>query len=199
MYVALSKNFDDIFLKWKKQYRDQIRALNDLTKIKGNYKNLLKIIIVNLIFLLHSYEQIKRKKSYFKGKFFRKRLNAFSFKWIEKIFLELKQGIYVFKIRKKKSIFKLDFKQNKELITINFLDKIVQKVIRIVLNKIYKNILKKFHNGSHRFCLGKSCHKALKEIKYTWMAISWFLEFNIKKVFDKINRNRLCSIFKKNI
>jgi retron-type reverse transcriptase len=117
---------------------------------------------------LHSYKQIKNKEGFFIEKgFLEKKLNVLNFKQIEKIAIKIRQGIYVFGFGEKKSILKLSSKQNRKLISINFWDKIVQKAIQIVLNKIYENLLKKFHISSHGFRPGKSCHTALKEIKFT--------------------------------
>jgi len=38
-----------------------------------------------------------------------------------------------------------------------------------------------------------SCHHALKEIKYTWKGITWIINVDIKKCFDRINHDLLLS------
>lgn len=134
-----------IITKWKKQYGDPILALNNLIKIDGKFRNLIRTIIANPTFLLHSYEKIKNKINFItKKNSLEKTLNLFNFKWIEKTATELKQGKYIFGLKKKNIIFrwKLKLKQKKGLAIINFMDKIVQKAIEIVLSEIYENLLK---------------------------------------------------------
>lgn len=73
-------------------------------------------------------------------------------------------------------------------------DQVVQEAIRMVLERIYES---QFCDCSHGFRPTRGCHTALKEIKHTWIGISWLLEFKIK--FDRININRLIYILKDKI
>lgn len=60
-------------------------------------------------------------------------------------------------------------------------DKLVQEVVRIILERIYEPI---FSDNSHGFRKGKSCHTALEQIQKTWTGVKWFIEFDIKGFFD---------------
>lgn len=75
-------------------------------------------------------------------------------------------------------------------------DKLVQEVIRIVLEQIYEPI---FSENSHGFRPEKSCHTALQQVAQTWTGIKWIIEFDIKKFFDTINHCKMVSCLEKKI
>lgn len=56
-----------------------------------------------------------------------------------------------------------------------------------------------FHSSSHGFRKGKSTHSALKTIKEWAKNVVWLLDYDIKKAFDNVHRNRLRNIFLKHI
>ena len=60
-------------------------------------------------------------------------------------------------------------------------DKLVQEVMRTVLEAYYEPI---FRNNSHGFRPKRSCHTALTEIKRTWAGAIWLVEIDIKGCFD---------------
>jgi retron-type reverse transcriptase len=60
-------------------------------------------------------------------------------------------------------------------------DKLVQEVIRIILEAYYEG---KFWKYSHGFRPNKGCHTALREIQKTWKGTSWFIEGDIERYFD---------------
>lgn len=65
-----------------------------------------------------------------------------------------------------------------------FTDKLVQEVLRMILEAIYEPI---FLNCSHGFRVGRSCHTALKDIRNGFTGIRWFVEGDIKGCFDNID------------
>ena len=67
-------------------------------------------------------------------------------------------------------------------------DKLVQEVVRILLEQIYEPI---FSENSHGFRPGKSCHSALRQVKNVWNGTKWIIEFDIKGFFDNINHNKM--------
>lgn len=75
-------------------------------------------------------------------------------------------------------------------------DKLVQEVVRILLEQIYEPV---FSNSSHGFRPGRSCHTALSEIKHSWTGIKWIIEFDIRSFFDSINHDKLVSILEKKV
>ena len=75
-------------------------------------------------------------------------------------------------------------------------DKLVQEVVRILLEQIYEPI---FSENSHGFRPGKSCHSALRQVKNVWNGTKWIIEFDIKGFFDNINHNKMIEFLEKKI
>lgn len=65
-----------------------------------------------------------------------------------------------------------------------FTDKLVQEVMRMILEAVYEPI---FSNYSHGFRPGRSCHTALAQLKHEFVGASWFVEGDIKGCFDNID------------
>jgi len=74
-------------------------------------------------------------------------------------------------------------------------DKHVQEVWRMILESIYEPV---FKDSSHGFRMQRSCHTALKDIKY-WSGTKWFIEFDIEGYFDNIDHNILMGLLEKKI
>lgn len=68
------------------------------------------------------------------------------------------------------------------------IDKVVQGAILAKLEPILENIFSARSFGSRP---GKSCHSALKEIKYGWKGVTWIINVDITKCFDKLQHDRL--------
>jgi group II intron reverse transcriptase/maturase len=78
----------------------------------------------------------------------------------------------------------------------SFDDKLVQEVIRMMLESIFE---KQFENTSHGFRPQRSCHTALIQIQKRFTATKWFIEGDIKGFFDNINHDALTEILKERI
>lgn len=77
-----------------------------------------------------------------------------------------------------------------------FTDKLVQEVLRMILEAVYEPV---FSTQSHGFRPGRSCHTALKDIKHGFPGVRWFIEGDIKGCFDNIDHNVLISIIERKI
>lgn len=77
-----------------------------------------------------------------------------------------------------------------------FEDKLVQEVVRRVLDSIYEP---QFSDHSHGFRPNRSCHTALKEIRNTFTGTRWFIEGDIKGFFDNIDHHVLVGLLRKRI
>jgi RNA-directed DNA polymerase len=75
-------------------------------------------------------------------------------------------------------------------------DKLVQEVIRILLERIYEPI---FSENSHGFRPGRSCHTALQQVRNVWKGVAWIIEFDIKGFFDNINHAKLVELLEKKL
>ena len=78
----------------------------------------------------------------------------------------------------------------------SFEDKLVQEVVRMLLEAIYEG---SFERTSHGFRPFKSCHTALKDIQINFKGAKWFIEGDIKGFFDNIDHNILIGILKERI
>ena len=67
-------------------------------------------------------------------------------------------------------------------------DKLVQEVVRMILEAIYEG---QFEYTSHGFRPNRSCHTALAQIQKTFCGAKWFVEGDIKGFFDNINHTKL--------
>lgn len=70
-------------------------------------------------------------------------------------------------------------------------DKLVQEVIRMILEAIYEG---QFEYTSHGFRPHRSCHTALAQVQKTFGGSKWFVEGDIKGFFDNINHDVLINI-----
>ena len=75
----------------------------------------------------------------------------------------------------------------------SFEDKLVQEVVRMVLEAIYEG---HFEWTSHGFRPNRSCHTALKSLQNNFNGAKWFIEGDIKGFFDNIDHNVLIEIMK---
>lgn len=79
-------------------------------------------------------------------------------------------------------------------------DKIVQEVVRMILEAIYDSPHGPyFSDNSHGFRRSRSCHTALREIQKRWSGVAWFIEGDIKSCFDDIDHEVLTKILRKKI
>ena len=77
-----------------------------------------------------------------------------------------------------------------------FTDKLVQEVLRMILQAVYEPV---FLDCSHGFRPNRSCHTALKSITKGFNGIRWFVEGDIKGCFDNINHVKLVEIINRKI
>lgn len=78
----------------------------------------------------------------------------------------------------------------------SFDDKLIQEVVRLILESIYEPI---FSNQSHGFRMGRSCHTALKYVQKYFTGTKWFVEGDIKGCFDNVDHHVLMHILRKRI
>jgi retron-type reverse transcriptase len=75
-------------------------------------------------------------------------------------------------------------------------DKLVQEVVRLILERIYEPL---FKDSSHGFRPKRSCHTALAPMTRTWTGTKWFIDIDIRGYFDNINRDILMKVLEKRI
>ena len=73
----------------------------------------------------------------------------------------------------------------------NVIDRIVQQAVHQVLSPHYEPT---FHDGSHGFRPGRSCHTAIKRAKeFLEEGHDWVVDIDLAKFFDEVNHARLMS------
>ena len=78
----------------------------------------------------------------------------------------------------------------------SFEDKLLQEVVRMILESIYEP---NFSDRSHGFRPERSCHTALTQVKERFTGAKWFIEGDIKGFFDNIDHHTLIVILKRKI
>ena len=78
----------------------------------------------------------------------------------------------------------------------SFEDKLVQEVVRMILEAIYEGY---FEYSSHGFRPKRSCHTALAHIQKSFSGTKWFIEGDIKGFFDNINHEVLINTLRERI
>ena len=72
-------------------------------------------------------------------------------------------------------------------------DKLVQEVIRLILEAYYEP---QFSDRSHGFRPGRGCHTALTEIDQEWTGTKWFIEGDIAQCFDRLDHQVLLDVLR---
>jgi group II intron reverse transcriptase/maturase len=75
-------------------------------------------------------------------------------------------------------------------------DRLVQEVVRTILEAIYEPM---FSKHSHGFRPGHSCHTALEEIRNTWTGMKWLIEVDVRGFFDNIDHDILLQLLERRI
>ena len=126
-------------------------------------------------------------------------LDGFSLAMIDELIEEMKTERYRCKPVRTAYIPKANGKMRKLGIPCTR-DKIVQEVVRLILEAIYDSPHGSyFSENSHGFRRSKSCHSALKDIQTRWSGVTWFLEGDIKSCFDDIDHEILLDVLRKKI
>lgn len=122
-------------------------------------------------------------------------VDGMSIERIEEILTQLHNGTYQWKPVRRVEIPKANGK-TRPLGIPSWSDKLLQEVIRMVLEAYYEN---KFSKYSHGFRPYRSCHTALKQIHHSWKGTKWFIEGDIKGCFDNIDHRILLQILARDI
>lgn len=123
--------------------------------------------------------------------------DGFSEEKINKIIKSLSDETYQPKPVKREYIQKKHNSKKKRPLGIPvFTDKLVQEVLRIILEAVYEPT---FSNYSHGFRPERSCHTVLKSLKKEFTGTTWFIEGDIKGCFDNIDHHVLVDIISRKI
>ncbi|WP_221770542.1 group II intron reverse transcriptase/maturase [Listeria booriae] len=161
-----------------------------------NYRfNRLYRNLFNVDFYMRAYQKIYAKPGNMTEGIDGGTIDGFKKQWILDIVTLMKEEKYYPQPAKRKYIPKKNGKL-RPLGIPTFKDKLVQEVLRQILESVYEPI---FDDNSHGFRPQRSCHTALWQVKKTCGGTNWVIEGDIKGCFDNINHERLLSILGKKI
>ena len=73
----------------------------------------------------------------------------------------------------------------------NVIDRVVQESVRMVLEPLYEPT---FHEGSHGFRPGRSCHTAIAAAReHLEAGYAWVVDIDLEKFFDRVSHQRLAA------
>ena len=114
---------------------------------------------------------------------------------IEEIITSLKRGTFRWTPVRRTYILKKNGKK-RPLGLPSFTDKLVQEVIRSLLEAYYEP---QFSEASHGFRPQRGCHTALSLVQHTWTGCKWFIEGDIQACFDRLDHSVMLSILAQKI
>ncbi|HZS76883.1 MAG TPA: reverse transcriptase domain-containing protein [Ktedonobacteraceae bacterium] len=178
------------------QRLEVIRKLN--AKSEWVNTDLYRLLFKPELYIL-AYERIKSKPGNMTPGTDQEPIDGFGMDEISKLIEEMRTEKYQPRPTRRVFIPKSNGKMRKIGIP-GFRDKLVQDVVRLILEAIYDSPHGPyFKESSHGFRRSKSCHSALKDIQGKWSGTIWFLEGDIATCFDDINHEILVNIMRKKI
>ncbi|RSK28016.1 group II intron reverse transcriptase/maturase [Bacillus sp. HMF5848] len=166
------------------------KAQNETYVFERLYRNLY-----NTEFYLEAYAKLYPNKGSNTKGVNNDTIDGMSLERIERLIEKLKEQTYQPNPARRTYIPKKNGK-TRPLGIPTFEDKLVQEVVRRILESIYEP---QFSNHSHGFRPNRSCHTALKEIRNTFTGTRWFIEGDIKGFFDNIDHHVLVELLRKRI
>lgn len=121
--------------------------------------------------------------------------DGFGERYVKALIEDLRNGTYCAKPVRRVLIPKSNGKM-RPLGIPSFRDKLLQEVIRQILEAIYEPT---FDRHSFGFRPNRSCHTALKQIKTDFTGVAWFIEGDIKGCSDHIDHAKLIQILERKI
>ena len=168
--------------------RSPERVLNSLSEHSKDasykFERLYRILFNEEMFYV-AYQRIYAKEGNMTKGSDGQTIDNMSLKRIEKLIDTLKDETYQPQPSKRVYIPKKNGKK-RPLGVPTFNDKLIQEVVRMVLEAIYEG---NFEYTSHGFRPNRSCHTALTHIQKEFNGAKWFVEGDIKGFFDNLNHD----------
>ena len=162
--------------------------------IKGLPLERVQRLLYNPDLYLTAYGKLYRNKGAMTEGTTEETVEGMSQEKIEQTIKALRDGTFQWKPVRRVYIPKKDGKK-RPLGLPDWPSKLVQEVIRLILNAYYEP---QFSEHSHGFRPERGCHTALRDIK-KWDGTTWFIEGDISKCFDRLDHQALLSILQENI
>ena len=166
------------------------KACNSNYQYQRLYRNLY-----NPEFYLTAYQKIQAKQGSMTAGTDGKTVDGMGMKRINALIAKLRDFRYQPSPARRTYIPKANGKK-RPLGIPSFDDKLVQEVVRMILESIYEPT---FLNASHGFRPKRSCHTALQYVQKNFTGVKWFVEGDIKGCFDHVDHHVLVNILRRRI
>lgn len=175
---------------------EKLAKMRDISADKPDwtFDNIYKLMYAPELYAV-AYEKLKSKPGNMTPGITPTTLDGFSTEVIGDIIKRLQADTFQFQPGRRVLIPKPSG-GNRPLTVTSARDKIVQEVMRMILEAIFEP---GFSQSSHGFRPGKSCHTALAEVKAKFGVATWYIEGDISKCFDSFDHEILMSIIGKRI
>lgn len=181
-----------------KNVRMRLNDLHNRSKFFPNSpidRDLYKSFILNRDMFLAAYNKLKSNPGMMTPGISPMTLDGMSLETIDNLINKLKSESFSFSPGRRILIYKAS--GGKRPLTIGSpIDKLVQEVIRMVLEAIYEPL---FKDTSHGFRPNRSCHSALRQIFTKFKGCAWWIEGDIKGCFDNIPHDKFMDLLSKKI
>jgi nicotine oxidoreductase len=178
-----------------------LKKLDSLRKRSKDYpdkiidRDLYRDFMLDPRMYLAAYQKIRSKPGSMTPGIIPTTLDGISIEEINKIILSLQSEKFQFTPGRRIFISKPSGK-NRPLTLGNPRDKLVQEVMRLVLEAIYEPL---FLPCSHGFRPKFSCHTALREIFTKFVGCTWWIEGDFHSCFESIDHNKLLNLLSSKI
>ena len=175
---------------------DVLNSLSDKSKNPGYKFERLYRNLYNPEFYMTAYQNIYANDGSMTPGMDGTTLDGMSSRRIDGIIASLKDRSYQPKPARRTYIAKKNSSKKRPLGIPSANDKLVQEVVRMILESIYEP---NFSERSHGFRPHRSCHTALLQIQRTFTGAKWFVEGDIKACFDSFDHHVLIDILRRRI
>lgn len=195
---VLTKNEQDMesnpaFMELNKIY-ERNRKNNDL-----KHNNKLMKVITNVDFIISSYEKLASNSgANTKGTNPKDTADGKNLEDFKNLAKELEDGTFTWSSIKRVYIPKPGKTKKRPLGIPNMTDKIVQDLIRCILEAIYEPLFQKY-NWNHGFRPGKGSLTAMEKVKTESKGMIYAIEGDIKGAYDNVDHKILMNILRKKI
>ena len=166
------------------------KACNSNYQYQRLYRNLY-----NPEFYLTAYQKIQAKQGSMTAGTDGKTVDGMGMKRINALIAKLRDFRYQPSPARRTYIPKANGKK-RPLGIPSFDDKLVQEVVRMIMESIYEPTIL---NTSHGFRPKRSCHTALQYVQKNFTGVKWFVEGDIKGCFDHVDHHVLVNILRRRI
>jgi group II intron reverse transcriptase/maturase len=175
-------------------FESQLINLTKQSNSKYKVQN-LTTIMSDPNFLVACWIKIKSKKGNMIKSLDHQTLDGINESWFQTVAKQFGNGKFKFKPSRRKYISKPNGKR-RSLTIPSPRDKIVQEAMRTLLDLVFEN---RFRDSSHAFRVNRGCHTCLKEIRYKFAKVNWFIEGDIEQQYPSIDHQILIELIRKEV